>query len=146
LVLALKRQRKVTAGIVGAGAIGLTTAIVAQQSGFEVTLYTDRPTTNTTSAKAAASFKPVDIDYDQRVRRMLERSWETFDRIVTQSPEAGVRKHIHWEASSMSAPAPWYLPVMEEVAAFERPLVPGAAPSDGDTPRSLSISRCSCRG
>ena len=37
--------------VIGCGVIGLTTAIVAQDAGYRVTIYADRPPTETTSTK-----------------------------------------------------------------------------------------------
>jgi len=112
--------------IIGAGVIGLTTAVVAQAAGYQVTIYTDRLTSETTSAKAAASFKPTSVPYDNLTHRLVETSWLDFDRIVSDYPEtSGVRKHIHWEAASDSFEHPPYLAVMEDAAAVERPIVPG---------------------
>jgi D-amino-acid oxidase len=105
--------------------IGLTTAAVAQEAGFRVTVYTDRPPTHTTSTKAAASVKPTDVPFDERTLRVLATSWEEFARIATDYPAAGVRKHVHWEASSATIPRPWYLDVMEHARQVERPDVPG---------------------
>ncbi len=117
-----------SAGVVGAGVIGLTTAILAQQAGFHVTVYAERPTGETTSAKAAASFKPAEIEYNELANRILFASWDEFASTARDFREAGVRKRLHWEASSSPIPAPWYLDVMEDPAPAERPEVPGGYP------------------
>ncbi len=114
-----------TAAVVGAGVIGLTTAVVAQEAGFQVTVYTDRPPTHTTSTKAAASVKPTDVPFDERTLRVLAASWEDFARLTATEPAAGVRKHVHWEAASAPIPRPWYLDIMEQVREVQRPDVPG---------------------
>lgn len=44
--------------VIGAGVIGLKTALEAQRVGFDVTIYTAEPPLNTTSAKAGAVFEP----------------------------------------------------------------------------------------
>src|SRR5947208_13167786 len=109
-------------GVVGCGVIGLSTAVLAQAAGYRVTIYTDRAPTDTTSTKAAASFKPVDVAYTEATRRMLHLSWAEFERIVAEFPEVcGVRRHLHWDAASAPFAAPPYLDVMEEVEAVERP-------------------------
>jgi D-amino-acid oxidase len=106
--------------------IGLTTALLAQQAGFRVTVYSDQPLAATTSAKAAASFKPSAIDYDAATARLTELSWSVFARLAAESPEtSGVRQHVHFEAASSSIDRPPYLNLMEDVAALQFPDVPG---------------------
>src|SRR5438270_4869734 len=91
------------AAVIGVGTSGLSTAILAQEQGYEVTIYSDKPLSATTSMKAAASFKPVLVAENDLTSRMLVLSSGRFKHIALQYVEvAGVRKHIHWEA--MSAP------------------------------------------
>ncbi len=112
--------------VLGTGVVGLSTALVAQQRGWNVTLYTDRLPLRTTSVKAAASFKPYAVGYDERTQRLLEDSWTAFEKVLVQADAAaGVRKHIHWEASSVPRPRADYLSVMQQVRILERPEVPG---------------------
>src|ERR1700686_3139673 len=117
---------KKTAAVIGVGAIGLSTAILALERGYHVTIYSDKPLIETTSMKAAASFKPPMVAYNELTRHMLELSWESFERILVQDTEtAGVRKHIHWEVMSTPREPATYLSVMEAVEVVERPHVPG---------------------
>ena len=112
--------------VIGCGVIGLTTAIVAQDAGYRVTIYADRPPTETTSTKAAASFKPVDVAYTETTHRMLQLAWHDFARIGADAPQAsGVRLHLHWDASSEPFDPPPYLEVMQDVRVEERPSIPG---------------------
>lgn len=112
--------------VLGAGVVGLSTALVAQQRGWTVTLYTDRLPLHTTSVKAAASFKPHAVGYTEQTQRLLEDSWTAFEKVLAQAgAAAGVRKHIHWEASSAPRPRADYLSVMQQVRILERPEVPG---------------------
>src|SRR5688572_7236491 len=99
---------------------------MAQRAGFRVTLYTERPPAQTTSARAAASFKPTDVAFQAREQRILELSWDEYSRIEVATSDAGVRKHVHWEACSEATPEPWYLDVMDDPSELlERPRVPG---------------------
>src|SRR5713101_8181194 len=117
---------KKTAAVIGVGAIGLSTAILALERGYHVTIYSDKPLVETTSMKAAASFKPPLVAYNELTQRMLELAWQSFEHIAVQDTEgAGVRKHIHWEAMSALRDPARYLSVMEEVEFVERPHVPG---------------------
>lgn len=117
---------KKTAAVIGVGAIGLSTAMLALERGYHVTIYSDKPLIETTSMKAAASFKPPLVAYNDLTHRMLELAWQTFERIAEQDAEAaGVRKHIHWEAMSAPRDSVRYLSVMEALEFVERPHVPG---------------------
>lgn len=113
-------------GVVGAGIIGLSTAVAAQRLGRAVTVYTDLPPLETTSAKAAASFKPHEVVLNELAQSMLARTWHQFDRL-TRDPgtHCGVRRHIHWEASSSPMADQPYLSVVEDVETAEGPHVPG---------------------
>ena len=117
-----------SAGVIGAGVIGLTTAIVAQEAGYQVTIYADKTTMETTSAKAAASFKPTILERQHLEGRVLAPSWDRFEQIARDAPDAGVRMHVHWEASSTPFAAPWYLYVMRNPTYHEEPDVPGGYP------------------
>ena len=117
---------KKTAVVIGAGVIGLTTGIEAQAQGFDVVLYTVELPLETTSAKAGASFKPHEVAGMSQNQLMLERSKEHFEKIVSDhGHESGVRRHIHWEASSNERQTPDYLSVMSDVELLGRPDVPG---------------------
>lgn len=114
-------------GVLGGGVIGLTTALLAQLRGFRVTIYAEQPSNATTSFRAAASFKPVEVVYDAVTHGMLLLSHEHLCRIVAEydASESGVWRHIHWEAASVPLEAPAYLTVMEGAEGFVRPEVPG---------------------
>lgn len=112
--------------VVGCGVIGLTTAVLAQAAGHRVTIYADRDPTQTTSTKAAASFKPVDVAYTEATHRMLHLSWDEFGRVeAADASGSGVRRHLHWDAASAPFETPPYLDVMEGPEVVESPHVPG---------------------
>ncbi len=118
------RERRVA--VVGAGVIGLTTALLAQEAGNRVTIYTDKKSLETTSSKAAASFKPHEVAYTDLTQKMVENGWYDFERVEKEEGEkSGVRKHIHWEAASAPKDIAPYLTVMEDFEIHERANVPG---------------------
>lgn len=113
--------------VIGAGVIGLSTALLAQDAGYDVSIYADKPPTETTSMKAAASFKPHEVVYNDLAHRMVELSWDDFEKLVREQDAGltGVRKHTHWEAASTPKEPPPYLVVMENLEFHEKPDVPG---------------------
>lgn len=120
-------RRPTCVSVVGAGVIGLSTALLAQDRGYDVSIFTDKPTSETTSAKAAASFKPGTVVYNDLAHRAVELSWDAFGRIVRgeEPAKTGVRMHTLWEASSSPGGSAQHLKVMENVQTFETPDVPG---------------------
>jgi D-amino-acid oxidase len=83
----------------------------------------------TTSAKAAASFKPHEVVLNDLAQTMLTRSWGYFSQLADAADDprkrCGVRRHTHWEASSNPLPDQPYLSVMKDLEELERPDVPG---------------------
>lgn len=115
--------------VIGAGVIGLSTAILAQEAGYDVVIFSDKKPLETTSAKAAASFKPHEVAYNELTQSMVERGWEHFKRLTFQYEDfadlLGVRKQTHWEASSAPKEQAPYLSVVDNLEVHEKPDVPG---------------------
>jgi glycine/D-amino acid oxidase-like deaminating enzyme len=102
--------------VIGAGVVGLTTAILLQRRGYDVTIYAAAAWPHTTSNAAAATFYPSHVVAPERVTMQvaalleaaLARSYHAFQRLV------GRRYGVHWldsfsilgAAAAVSAPAP----------------------------------------
>jgi D-amino-acid oxidase len=113
-------------GVVGGGVIGLSTAILALRRGHAVTLYSDTLPLETTSAKAAASFKPHEVASNDLTHTMLTRAWSHFDQLAGHpGAPCGVRRHTHWEASSSQLLPQAYLSIMPDLKTAQFPDVPG---------------------
>lgn len=84
--------------VIGAGVIGLTTAILLQRLGYDVTIYTAAAWPHTTSNASAATFYPSHVIAADRVtpqftatlEASLHRSYHAFQRMT------GARYGIRW--------------------------------------------------
>jgi glycine/D-amino acid oxidase-like deaminating enzyme len=85
------------AAVIGAGVIGLSTAILLQRQGFTVTIYAAAMTPHTTSNASAATFFPshvidqdkVTTEFTARLETALRTSYHAYQRLV--GPRYGVR-------------------------------------------------------
>lgn len=98
------RSNKETAAVIGAGVIGLTTALEAQRAGFKrVRIYSENPPLSTTSVKAGAVFEPYepgDLDV-ATVNRFVTVGMERYGEIIDDysEKETGIRMHDLYLAS-----------------------------------------------
>lgn len=115
---------KTRVAVIGTGIIGLHTAWELRQRHCHVTVYHLGNLWTTCSAKSAASFKPHEVFYDDRVHTMLHTGWDVYTHMA-HGPASGVRLHEHWEAFSAPKPRPRYLEVMKNVQDVAFPHVPG---------------------
>lgn len=119
--------RKNTVAVVGAGVIGLTNAIMAQDAGYQVTIYSDLPTSKTTSMVAGATFAPYSVPLTETVLDMTARGWGKFADLSKKTETTGVRTIDYWEIESnpVDPKTKPYLPIMDHAQFYERPDVPG---------------------
>jgi D-amino-acid oxidase len=76
--------------VVGAGVIGLTTAVVLAEAGLDVRVDAERPPGATTSAAAGATWGPFMIGPEQRVEGWAATSLTIFEELVRRAGETGV--------------------------------------------------------
>lgn len=76
--------------VIGAGVIGLSTALELAAKGRDVTVLADADSLESTSAVAGAVWFPYAAERSAAVDAMLATTLERFRRIVADHPEAGV--------------------------------------------------------
>lgn len=120
-------KKKSRAAVVGIGVIGLTTAILAQDAGYQVTIYSDLLPSETTSTVAGATFAPYAVPLTAKVLDMVEDGWDCFAALARKTEQTGVRRELYWEIESQpfNPKRVPYLHVMQDVQVHERPAVPG---------------------
>ena len=99
------RAKKDKIAIIGAGIIGLTTALEAQGVGYrDVTIYSDKKPLQTTSAKAGAVFEPYRPGNmgTQEMLSYLKVGLKKYEEIITKNSESrtGMRHHDHYSTST----------------------------------------------
>lgn len=77
--------------VVGAGVIGLTTALVLAERGIRVRVWTRDPLAATTSAVAGALWWPYRIEPVARARAWALQSLDVYEELATRPESTGVR-------------------------------------------------------
>ncbi|MGW1748846.1 FAD-dependent oxidoreductase [Streptomyces sp. NPDC002092] len=77
--------------VVGAGVIGLTTAVVLAERGVRVRVWTRDPVAATTSAVAGALWWPYRIEPVARARAWALQSLDVYEELATRPGSTGVR-------------------------------------------------------
>lgn len=95
--------------VVGAGVIGLTTAVELQTAGHAVQVVASATGQRTTSSVAGALWFPFRADPPAQVNAWAKRSRERLVHLAHTAPEAGVDVLTAYEAASHSQP-PWWGP------------------------------------
>jgi D-amino-acid oxidase len=102
------------AAVVGAGVIGLTTAVVLAEAGFSVSVLTRDLPADTTSAAAGAMWGPYLVEPRDRVRVWASDSLRTFTGLAG-IPGTGVRLATGIEASRTVSAPPEFLEMLNDV-------------------------------
>jgi D-amino-acid oxidase len=100
--------------VVGAGVIGLTTAVELQRAGHRVQVVAKERGEATTSAVAGALWFPFRADPPQRVNGWARRSRERLLALADDEKEAGVDVLTVYEAAA-TADVPWWAPSVPEL-------------------------------
>ncbi|MBA4028485.1 MAG: hypothetical protein C0475_05025 [Planctomyces sp.] len=106
--------------VIGAGVVGLTTALAILRRGVPVTIYAQDPDAPQASSVAPAMFTPYAGPAPDRLRRWVESSWRSFVTLAARSPESGVSMSTLREAFYHRRPTePWLADLLQP-----RPLPP----------------------
>jgi D-amino-acid oxidase len=104
--------------VVGAGVIGLTTAVELERAGHAVQVVALATGEDTTSAVAGALWFPFRADPPGPVNHWARRSRARLEALATTQPEAGVDVLTAFEAALDEAP-PWWAPSAEPLRFVE---------------------------
>jgi D-amino-acid oxidase len=112
--------------VVGAGVIGLTTAVELERAGHAVQVVALATGEDTTSAVAGALWFPFRADPPERVNGWARRSRARLEALATTQPQAGVDVLTAFEAAQDEAP-PWWAPSAEPLRFVENSPLGGPA-------------------
>ncbi len=101
--------------VVGAGVIGLTTAVVLERAGHEVTVVAKDKGFATTSAAAGAVWLPYRVGPPDRALVWARRTRDELTRIARSCPEAGVDMIEALLVADVDTP-PWWAPAVDDLA------------------------------
>ncbi len=111
--------------IVGAGVVGLTTALALQQSGHRVQIIAAERPERTTSAAAGAVWYPFGVGPPESVNRWARATRAWLLELARTLPEAGVDVLTALECAS-DARRPWWADAVEGLRLVETPQPSGA--------------------
>src|SRR6266540_2071228 len=104
-----------TAFVVGAGVVGLTTALCLTDAGFDVRVITDEDPGHTTSAAAGAVWAPYHVGGDpHRLDAWSRHSLATFQDLANE-PGSGVHLITSMEVSNHPVAEPDWAPMVPGV-------------------------------
>jgi len=111
--------------VIGAGVVGATTAWTLADRGWKVELWSDRPTTRTTSVVAAAVWRPYRAAPEAKVLGWAKRTFDVLEELSAIRESAVLmRQGIELGRAMMSDP-PWHRAVRSFRHARQDELPPG---------------------
>lgn len=114
---------KPAALVIGAGVIGLTTAVTLAETGHDVTVWTAEPPEETTSAVAAATWGPWMVEPVHRILPWAKRTLDAL-RMLARIPHTGVRLAAGREVSVVHHEPPEWAALLDD----RRPCAPDDLP------------------
>ncbi len=115
----MAEARGVDVTVVGAGVIGLTTAVELQRAGHRVQVVASARGEDTTSAVAGAVWFPFRANPPQRVNAWARHTRERLMALADAAPESGVDVLTLYEAAA-SEELPWWAASTPELTLVER--------------------------
>lgn len=101
--------------VIGAGVAGLTTAIVLAEQGFQVSIIAREPSSQTTSAVAAAFWYPYKAYPEEKVAAWGAKTFEMFESLATAS-STGVKWMRLIQITDETEP-PWWSQTVRDFSA-----------------------------
>jgi D-amino-acid oxidase len=126
--------------VVGAGVIGLTTAVALERAGHDVTVIARQTGVGTTSGAAGAIWLPYRVGPPGRAMEWARRTREELARIAAEFPEAGVDLVDAFVVPESPRDLPWWAPAAGELTLTQH--APGAA---GVAAFRMKVPRCDPR-
>jgi len=109
--------------VIGCGVIGLSTAVLLRESGFDAHIRTAAMPHETTSSVAAAIWYPYRAYPEDRVLAWGGRTFEVLVRLA-KDPKTGVVMREGFELHREPAPDPWWMDAVPDVRRCERDELP----------------------
>jgi D-amino-acid oxidase len=106
--------------VLGAGVIGLTTAVVLEEAGHDVTVVASEKGIATTSGAAGAVWLSYHVSPPERVIPWARRTRELLAGIAEHIPAAGVDLVDAYVAAESEAP-PWWAPAVDDLTLVAEP-------------------------
>jgi D-amino-acid oxidase len=104
--------------VVGAGIIGLTTAVALQSAGHSVRVLAEKPGLASTSGAAGAVWYPFRAGPPQKVAQWARVTRERLESIAADVPEAGVDVLTMYEFVDDRSP-PWWADAVDDLVFLE---------------------------
>lgn len=93
--------------IIGAGVIGLTTAILCREAGINAHIIAAHTTPNLTSERAAAFFHPYGFNASTQLAQWCADSYQRFTQLEATTPQAGIA-FIQLREFHRTPGSPWW--------------------------------------